>query len=33
MQLIFGVGALWGTRSDITGVGPDQFAVLQDNSH
>ena len=32
MQLIFGVGALWGTRSDITGVGPDQFAVLQDNS-
>jgi hypothetical protein len=32
MQLIFGIGALWGTRSDVTGVGPDQFAVLQDNS-
>ncbi|CAN5950499.1 unnamed protein product [Sphagnum jensenii] len=32
MQLIFGIGALWGTRNDITGVGPDQFAVLQDNS-
>lgn len=32
MQLMFGVGALWGTRSDIPGIGPDQFAVLQDNS-
>jgi hypothetical protein len=32
MQLIFGIGALWGTRSDVPGVGPDQFAVLQDNS-
>lgn len=32
MQLIFGIGALWGTRTDVTGVGPDQFAVLQDNS-
>jgi hypothetical protein len=32
MQLIFGIGALWGTRNDITGIGPDQFAVLQDNS-
>ena len=32
MQLIFGIGALWGTRNDITGVGPDQFAILQDNS-
>ena len=32
MQLIFGIGALWGSRNDITGVGPDQFAVLQDNS-
>lgn len=32
MQLLFGVGALWGQRSDITGVGPDQFAILQDNS-
>lgn len=31
MQLIFGVGALWGTRNDVTGVGPDQFGVLQDN--
>jgi hypothetical protein len=32
MQLIFGIGALWGTRNDITGIGPDQFAVLQDNT-
>src|SRR5271168_2277544 len=32
MQLLFGIGALWGVRSDITGIGPDQFAVLQDNS-
>ena len=32
MQLIFGIGALWGTRSDVAGIGPDQFAVLQDNS-
>lgn len=32
MQLIFGIGALWGQRSDVPGVGPDQFAVLQDNS-
>ena len=32
MQLIFGIGALWGTRSDVSGIGPDQFAVLQDNS-
>lgn len=32
MQLIFGIGALWGTRNDVTGIGPDQFAVLQDNS-
>ena len=32
MQLIFGIGALWGQRSDVTGVGPDQFAILQDNS-
>lgn len=31
MQLIFGIGALWGTRTDISGVGPDQFAVLQNN--
>jgi len=31
MQLIFGIGALWGTRTDTTGVGPDQFAILQDN--
>ncbi len=31
MQLIFGIGALWGTRTDVTGVGPDQFAVLQNN--
>jgi hypothetical protein len=32
VQVIFGIGALWGTRNDITGVGPDQFAILQDNS-
>lgn len=32
MQLLFGIGALWGTRTDVTGVGPDQFAVLQDNT-
>lgn len=32
MQLIFGIGALWGTRSDISGIGPDQFAILQDNT-
>jgi len=32
MQLIFGIGALWGQRNDIPGVGPDQFAVLQDNT-
>jgi hypothetical protein len=32
MQLVFGIGALWGQRSDVAGVGPDQFAVLQDNS-
>lgn len=32
MELIFGIGALWGTRSDVTGIGPDQFAVLQDNN-
>lgn len=32
MELIFGIGALWGTRTDVTGIGPDQFAVLQDNT-
>lgn len=32
MQLIFGIGALWGQRSDVSGVGPDQFAILQDNT-
>lgn len=32
MQLIFGIGALWGQRTDVPGVGPDQFAILQDNS-
>lgn len=31
MQLIFGIGALWGQRTDIQTVGPDQFAVLQNN--
>lgn len=32
MQLIFGIGALWGQRSDVPNIGPDQFAILQDNS-
>lgn len=32
MQLLFGIGALWGTRTDKTGIGPDQFAILQDNT-
>jgi hypothetical protein len=32
MQLMFGIGALWGQRSDIAGIGPDQFAILQENS-
>jgi hypothetical protein len=32
MQVIFGIGALWGTRTDVTGVGPDQFAILQENA-
>src|SRR5574337_2063196 len=32
MQLLFGIGALWGNRSDVPGVGPDQFGILQDNS-
>lgn len=32
MQLVFGIGALWGTRNDVSGIGPDQFAILQDNS-
>lgn len=33
-QLSFGVGALWGNRTDVTGsgIGPDQFAILQDCS-
>ncbi len=30
-QFLFGIGALRGTRTDVTGVGPDQFGVLQDN--
>jgi len=32
MQLAFGAGALWGNRTDVTGsgIGPDQFGVLQD---
>lgn len=32
MQLLFGIGALWGVRTDIPGTGPSQFAILQDNS-
>jgi hypothetical protein len=32
MQLAFGAGALWGSRTDVSGsgIGPDQFAILQD---
>src|SRR6266446_2127266 len=32
MQLAFGAGALWGNRTDVTGtgIGPDQFGILQD---
>lgn len=32
MQLAFGAGALWGSRTDVTGsgIGPDQFGILQD---
>src|SRR3954463_2627770 len=32
MQLAFGAGALWGNRTDATGsgIGPDQFGILQD---
>jgi hypothetical protein len=32
MQLAFGAGALWGTRTDVagSGIGPDQFGILQD---
>src|SRR5580658_9204121 len=32
MQLAFGAGALWGNRTDGTGsgIGPDQFGILQD---
>ena len=28
----FGAGALWGSRTDVTGsgIGPDQFGILQD---
>jgi hypothetical protein len=36
MQLLFGIGALWGQRTDVNGVpigvGPHQFAILQDSS-
>lgn len=34
MQLMFGSGALWGERTDVTGsgIGPRQFGVLQDCS-
>ena len=32
MQLVFGIGALWATRTDVAGVGPQQFAILQENS-
>jgi hypothetical protein len=32
MQTAFGAGALWGNRTDVTGsgIGPDQFGILQD---
>src|SRR5438270_4281365 len=32
MQLAFGAGALWGNHTDVTGsgIGPDQFGILQD---
>ena len=32
LQLNFGVGALWGERTDVTGsgIGPRQFGILQD---
>jgi hypothetical protein len=32
MQLAFGAGALWGNRTDVTGtgIGPDQFGILQE---
>jgi hypothetical protein len=32
VQLDFGVGALWGERTDVTGsgIGPRQFGILQD---
>jgi hypothetical protein len=34
MQLAFGAGALWGNRTDVTGtgIGPDQFGILQEVS-
>jgi hypothetical protein len=32
MELIFGIGALWGVRTDVAGLGPHQFAVLQNSS-
>lgn len=36
MELLFGVGALWGQRVDVNGapigIGPHQFAILQDTS-
>lgn len=32
MQLIFGIGALWGQRTDVAAIGTDQFAILQDNT-
>lgn len=36
MQLMFGIGALWGQRTDVNGapigIGPHQFAILQDTS-
>lgn len=34
VEYLFGAGAFWGNRTDLTGsgIGPDQFSVLQDIS-
>jgi len=36
MELLFGIGALWGQRVDVNGnnigIGPHQFAIIQDTS-
>lgn len=30
MQVQYSAGAVWGTRNDVSGVGPDQLGLLQD---